>query len=713
MNLNHTTENNTFQNALLNLFVSISQLEQEIETLRQSLNENKSFDLFQVFMLIASNKHKISCQNLLNFYLTNSQQSNTSNLTKVLQHLIYFYDKDKDQYLSYSEFSSFISSTKNYSIRRDMHEKRCCVLYQNELTTEVTKSLIDIISKEIEVINIINTFTNGRNNITEEIKLFYDEVKGDNNEGLYPAKLNDVFISQENNSDNIEIVSTIMKRFDVNQDCVIDLEELNNGLLYCNNKEINNINNCSNEGFVIESNIQDENNEEFYEQSRSSGGVGKYNNEIDKNIKLNFNYGGDLSILNTEEMNQHIKSCQNTDDDDMILQESHHNNLKNKKVLLPSNTSEGNYINNHNNDHIAVQFSFRDNMFNNNINDKVKYTCLKNNHYTCDKYKNNNNTFCKCCHSHCRKCNCNSRNIYEESEIQIPSQPSSNSNNIKANNQNINNIHTANSHINSNKQTLFLRKCPERPVSYITNTNHTYISNNSKSFSNLPSFQNIISFLHILMDIETEIEDKKIQLASHDDFNIANLFLLFESSSKPNSISLTSLNRAFNYFSLSLDEFDLFLFIKRFDLNYKGFITYVEFFDIFTPFEKSLRDLVEMRSHQNNFQVNSELSFDTKNQIKNLLLLILKYEKHLDKIKTSSMHSISREDVKTFFSQVDKDCKGFFNCEDMYNFIREYHNGQFSFSQRNADLMFIRLDRNRNKQIELWEVENELCDLGE
>ena len=73
-----------------------------------------------------------------------------------------------------------------------------------------------------------------------------------------------------------------------------------------------------------------------------------------------------------------------------------------------------------------------------------------------------------------------------------------------------------------------MRKCPERPISYTTNTNHTYISNNSKSFSNLPSFQNIISFLHILMDIETEIEDKKIQLASNDDFNIANLFLLFE-----------------------------------------------------------------------------------------------------------------------------------------------------------------------------------------
>lgn len=57
-------------------------------------------------------------------------------------------------------------------------------------------------------------------------------------------------------------------------------------MLYSNNKEINNINNCIKEGFVIENNNQDENNEENYEQSRSSWNIGKYNNEIDKNINL-------------------------------------------------------------------------------------------------------------------------------------------------------------------------------------------------------------------------------------------------------------------------------------------------------------------------------------------------------------------------------------------------------------------------------------------
>ena len=98
-----------------------------------------------------------------------------------------------------------------------------------------------------------------------------------------------------------------MKRFDVNQDCIIDWEGLNKSLLYSNNKEINNINNSSKEGFIIENNNRDENNEEIYEQRRSSGNIAKYNNEIDKNIKLNFNYGGDISILNTEEINQHIK----------------------------------------------------------------------------------------------------------------------------------------------------------------------------------------------------------------------------------------------------------------------------------------------------------------------------------------------------------------------------------------------------------------------
>ena len=40
-----------------------------------------------------------------------------------------------------------------------------------------------------------------------------------------------------------------------------------------------------------------ENNEEFFEQSRSSSKIGTSNNEVNNNIKLNFNYGGDLPLL--------------------------------------------------------------------------------------------------------------------------------------------------------------------------------------------------------------------------------------------------------------------------------------------------------------------------------------------------------------------------------------------------------------------------------
>lgn len=216
----------------------------------------------------------------------------------------------------------------------------------------VPKLLLDIISKEIEVINIINTFTNERKNITEEIKLFYQEVRGDNEDGLVPTKLNDVFIAQGNDYNYVEIVSTIMKRFDVNQDCVIDWEELNNGLLYSNNNGTKQIDSCNEEGFVIENNNKDENNEELFEQSRSSSKIGTSNNEVNNNIKLNFNYGGDVNALNIEEMNQHIKSSQNTDDD-MIPQESHHN-LTNKKVLLLCDTNKDHYcVHNHDKEQIS------------------------------------------------------------------------------------------------------------------------------------------------------------------------------------------------------------------------------------------------------------------------------------------------------------------------------------------------------------------------
>ena len=97
-----------------------------------------------------------------------------------------------------------------------------------------------------------------------------------------------------------------------------------------------NINNNSKEGFVIENNNQDENNEDFYEQSRSSGKIGIHNDEVDKNIKLNFYYGGDLSILNTEEMNQHIKY------------KKFYHILNDTKILLLSNKREDIYIYNPN-----------------------------------------------------------------------------------------------------------------------------------------------------------------------------------------------------------------------------------------------------------------------------------------------------------------------------------------------------------------------------
>lgn len=64
------------------------------------------------------------------------------------------------------------------------------------------------------------------------------------------------------------------------------------------------------ECFNIENNYQKENNEQFYEQSRSSIRIGIYNIKVNRNNKRNFNYWENLGILNTEEINQHIESYQ-------------------------------------------------------------------------------------------------------------------------------------------------------------------------------------------------------------------------------------------------------------------------------------------------------------------------------------------------------------------------------------------------------------------
>ena len=564
------------------LLLKISHYEEDIESLRQSLNDKPNFDIYQIFMTI-SNNNKISSKELSAFYSKSNDNSLLSE--SVFSNIIFFYDEDKDNLLSYSEFMTFILCDTNYTLRRNSHDKICTADLRSSLPYDINQAIVSILSKEIELVNTI-----AEAKIDLSIEDIFNEVKI--NEYITPTSIWKIFnLGYGNVSSNIYSsfdVENVMKRFDVNRDCKVDIDEFQAIMEF--GKEIVN---TESENNVIEYNVKELNgSEEIISSSSKSRNNSMYNNYIKNSKKSNH------TISNAK-----------------------HNEL--------------------------------------NLGDK------ENKRYFDTTYTNND--------------------MKSSLNFDYTSNTSSGLYNKIINENTI----THSDSISSS--TLFLRKSPIRRY-FNTQTN---------------CFAEIQMFLRELMIIETELERIKSILSVRSDYNIETIFRYFESRSKPDIININHMKNGLNAFLVYPSEDEVYLLMKRFDLNLKGYITYTEFFDMLTPFEKNLRDLVEMRTSSDN--PNNDLLFETKNLLHDLLCMIMTYENQTENLRRKI--NLSSHIIEMFFGVIDKEKKGYFTCEDFYFFVKNIWK-EDTPQRKECDLLFIRLDRRRNGRIELWEVENELtkCD---
>lgn len=564
------------------LLLKISHYEEDIESLRQSLNDKPNFDIYQIFMTI-SNNNKISSKELSAFYSKSNDNSLLSE--SVFSNIIFFYDEDKDNLLSYSEFMTFILCDTNYTLRRNSHDKICTADLRSSLPYDINQAIVSILSKEIELVNTI-----AEAKIDLSIEDIFNEVKI--NEYITPTSIWKIFnLGYGNVSSNIYSsfdVENVMKRFDVNRDCKVDIDEFRAIMEF--GKEIVN---TESENNVIEYNVKELNgSEEIISSSSKSRNNSMYNNYIKNSKKSNHT----ISNAKHNELNLGDKEKKKYFDTTYT-----NNDMKSSLNFdYTSNTSSG--------------------LYNKIINENT---------------------------------------ITHSDSI--------------------------------SSSTLFLRKSPIRRY-FNTQTN---------------CFAEIQMFLRELMIIETELERIKSMLSVRSDYNIETIFRYFESRSKPDIININHMKNGLNAFLVYPSEDEVYLLMKRFDLNLKGYITYTEFFDMLTPFEKNLRDLVEMRTSSDN--PNNDLLFETKNLLHDLLCMIMTYENQTENLRRKI--NLSSHIIEMFFGVIDKEKKGYFTCEDFYFFVKNIWK-EDTPQRKECDLLFIRLDRRRNGRIELWEVENELtkCD---
>lgn len=236
---------------------------------------------------------------------------------------------------------------------------------------------------------------------------------------------------------------------------------------------------------------------------------------------------------------------------------------------------------------------------------------------------------------------------------------------------------------------LALRKSPERKTP-------------CKSMMQIE--ENCNAFLKLLVDVESEAEKQKIQnFAKVNDFNIDDVFLFFETDNTQNDIlSPQDLKEGFNKMGMELSEGDIKFLLNKFDLMGDGGISFANLFDMLVPFDKKNRDLVEARPTTGN------MSEQVAGGLKNYIDFVFDSEKKLDELRTKALENKKFDPAKFFQEQMDINGTG---CITIQEFEKFLEGRGIIKNQREADLVFIRLDRNRDGKVAVDEFVDEFTPL--
>ena len=638
---------------LTNIFIMISHYEDEIEQIRIQLNTQPNFDLIELYSMIGKNK-PITAENLFHFYFEyyNGIDINKEELLNYLSKIIFFYDEDKNNELSYSEFISFVLSQTKYNLRRKIHNN--INLENKSLSKDIIYIFNTLVEKEIEMIQSLENFERKLYSIKDyNPNIIFNQIKSNNY--ITPASIIKVLDSQGIKNSNNEI-QRIMKRFDINGNCRIELNDFITIMNFAKNNKFklsNNLNYPKTSREYIKNNYNLNYSNDFFFNKPSQTNINLNYNLIDNENKFNIGNGNNKKIKRSNSMGDILDS----------YKINHLGFNRQRKNILE------NYFNENNFRKSRIK---RHNSLDNSENKQQNY--LINSNYQKEIKNNDSNYQLNEIYKKNKKTNLND---FSEKTKKIIFQ------NITNKSINISNYQNE----NNNKNLLNLNE------SITTN----YIYNNQKK---IDISMLITGYIKVVISMEFEIEKKKIELLKREDFSIKGLYKLFESQTYPNKITISSFNRVLTLFGKELTSRELFLLFKRFDIGQKGYLIYEDFFNIFIPFEKRIRDSVIL-----NYIVPKEISKKTLIKMIEIIECIIEFEIQLEKMRYEM--NASENDIIDYFHLIDKNNNGFIYYDDIQFFLLNYLEDNIE-NRIGIDLFFLRLDKKRNDKIIFKELYDEL-----
>ena len=209
----------------------------------------------------------------------------------------------------------------------------------------------------------------------------------------------------------------------------------------------------------------------------------------------------------------------------------------------------------------------------------------------------------------------------------------------------------------------------------------------------------LLEYFRKVMREEGDLERTKTSLALKDDFNVEDAYRIFELDGR-GFLTEDDISAGLDLLGVAHTPSDVRKLMKKYDNSRTGTLNYADFFDIVTPYEKDLRDMVENRPPISCCPCHCPDVFccPTRINLKNLFDEVIGSERRINNDRMGM--SLTRAKLPSLFKDLDRYGLGYFTEDDLRNYLQKNYS---LTNEKNKDLLFIRLDKNRNGRIERTE----------
>jgi Ca2+-binding EF-hand superfamily protein len=695
-----------------------------------NIRNSKDFTTFEAFMLISKGEKYINLNNL-KIFLDKYNIDNSK-----LEWIIYRIDLDNDKQISYEEFQDLFFPFQSHLKVEELDEKN---IFQKEIdhsikeiddTNNQIKTLpidIDNIENDYKDYNKDNNFNLTNEKLSDKNKeniLSINIIDNKNvNENInYPYNIN-----QQNNilnnansiiqnvNNNNEFIDNHGENFDYNIEdnrnkidyyqnniLINQVDNIQNNILnehkndFKNKNENNKTNDFGNN--VFENNIN-QNFSNNYQNNNFDEEIGKNENTINYTHKLmspenvivqydeNFNENDDDEIndkfdYNDDNLSEDRRKQDNSDNIDkkefslkikgnLTPQESYRKpvNYLNDNI---NNLQENNINNNYNNEKSFELNNEYKSYFSERRPYRKQYENLETvTHYELNKNKNNKDN----------------KNILQPIEK------------LKDTNPQSHNIYS-DTYTIFNKNNSYMKKNNEIPILNSKNNiqEDKYLISSLSYNSNLYIQNNLIlqliDFFSDIIEKKSIIESIKENLCLKEDITLDDLFYDFDIS-RNHEITMNDIIEVCRNFAIFPTNDQIFLLYKKYDKDEDKVLNYDEFCQMILPIKSEYTLIISNR--QINPLKNNEISFETKQMIKELIKGLINVETYLYEARARLRTQQTFSCVNAWNLMIEYSKNG--NVLDKEEFKLFFDNNGCFYTKFEIEILFNEMDLDKNGKI--------------